>query len=62
MMAIAEGVRNIMKVDPSKSMHVIAVEMKVYERTFRRTMKEELRYNSYAMHKGQFKSEATKNR
>ncbi len=60
--AIAEDVRNIVSRDPSKSMRAIAVEMKVHERTIRRTMKEELRYKSYAMRKGQFMSEATKNR
>jgi hypothetical protein len=42
--AIADDVRNIVKGDPSKSMRAIVVEMKVHERTIRRTMKEELRY------------------
>ncbi len=60
--AIAEDVRAVVQRDPSKSMRALAAEMNVHERTIRRTMKEELRYKSYAMRKGQFMSEATKRR
>ncbi len=39
--AIAADVLNIMRMDPGKSLRDIAVEMKVHERTIRRTIKEE---------------------
>ncbi len=50
--AIAEDVRNIMRMNPGKSMRAIAVELKVHERTIRRTLKEELCYTSCAVRKG----------
>jgi hypothetical protein len=52
--------KHIVRRDPGKSVHAIAAKMKAQESTVRRTVKEERRYKSNAMRKGQFRSEATK--
>jgi hypothetical protein len=54
--------KHIVRRDPGKSMGAIAAKMKVQERTVRRIMKEERRYKSCAMRKGQFRSEEIKSR
>ncbi len=61
-LVLAEEIRNIMEVDPGRSMRSIATEFGVTESTVRRIVQEDLRYKSYAMRKGQFMSEATKTR
>jgi predicted transcriptional regulator len=59
---LAEEIRNIVDVDPGRSMRSIATEFGVTESTMRQIVQEDLRYKSYAMWKGQFMSEATKTR
>ncbi len=54
--------KHIVRRDPRKSMGAIAAKMKAQERTIRKIVKEERRYKSNAMRKGQLRSEATKNR
>ena len=60
--AIAEDVENINRRDSSKSMRAIAAQLKVSKLKIRRTTKEEHHYKPFSMKKGQFMSEATKNR
>jgi hypothetical protein len=54
--------KHIVRRDPGngKSVRAIAAKMKAQERTMRRIVKEERRFKSNAMRKGQFRSEATK--
>jgi hypothetical protein len=61
-LVLADKIRNIVEIDPGRSMRSIATEFGVGESTVRRIMQEDLRYKSYAMRRGQFMSEATKAR
>jgi DNA-binding transcriptional regulator YhcF (GntR family) len=46
--------------NPSKSMRALAKEMQCNEKTIRKCIQEDIRYKSYKMRRGQFMSEATK--
>jgi hypothetical protein len=58
-----EFIRKVMELveeDPSRSMRALAVIMKCTDFTIRRCVEENLRYKSYALRKGQFMTQKTK--
>ncbi|XP_014484223.1 PREDICTED: uncharacterized protein LOC106749367 [Dinoponera quadriceps] len=55
-----QKVQGIIDEDPSKSIRGISKHLQVSECTIRRIIHEDLQYNSYAMHRGQFMSAQTR--
>jgi DNA-binding Lrp family transcriptional regulator len=59
---IVATLQNLVDEDPGRSMRSLARELGISEKTVRKKMTEDIRYKSYALRKGQFMSEGTKER
>ena len=57
---IVAQVQELINQDPGRSMRKIAADLGVSDFLIRKIVKEDIRYRSYALRKGQFMSEATK--
>jgi AraC-like DNA-binding protein len=54
--------RNLVNQNPGRSMRSLARELGVSEKTVRNRMQQDIRYKSYAMRRGQFMNQVTKER
>jgi hypothetical protein len=59
-MDLVERVQELINEDPGRSMRKLAEDLEVSEYLIRKIVKEDIRYKSYSLRRGQFMTEATK--
>jgi hypothetical protein len=59
-MELMDRVQEAINDDPGRSMRQLAEELEVSERLIRKIVKEDIRYRSYSLRRGQFLSACTK--